>query len=193
MSCRMIFRRALLVSSLSSLMVGLAALASSDASAQNVHTFQCTDDAFGVKMDIRGLGNQNICVVGTVTADLNCACAGGGGNCPSDTKKQSEPVTTSDGAALEPKNGRVVETFDLPFSAGDGQCASLDCPGGQREKLISFEIANDGAQFTLCATDADPGQPCNCIGEDPIAEVSCGPGEEVVFAGKRSSCLRLFD
>ena len=193
MSCRMIFRRALLVSSLSSLVLGLAALASNDARAQNVHRFQCTDSAFGVSMDIRGLGNQNICVVGTVTADLNCACVGGGGNCPADTHKQSEPVTTSDGASIEPKNGRVVETFDLPFSAGDAQCASLDCPSGQREKLISFEVAADGAQFTLCATNADPNQPCNCIGQDPIAEVSCGPGEEVVFAGRRNSCLRLFD
>ena len=63
--------------------------------ADNVKDFSCTTDPFGVHVDVSGLGNTNVCVDGSATLDLSCACVGGGGNCPSDAKKQTIPVTTA--------------------------------------------------------------------------------------------------
>jgi hypothetical protein len=118
---------------------------------------------------------------------------GGGGNCPADTKKQSEPTDVSAAAALEPKNGRVVTTFELPFAPTDALCSSLSCPSGQNAKLISWDVAANGASFTLCTTDADPGQPCNCTGQTILATETCGPDSDVVFAGRRGKCAALFE
>ena len=74
------------------LAAGLAftAFGAGDARAQgfNVFTFECAD-SFEVDVDIRGLGNTNICVTGTATLNEDCACVGGGGNCPVDAKKQT--------------------------------------------------------------------------------------------------------
>src|SRR5262249_39724460 len=77
----------------------------------NVKDFSCTTDPFGVHVDVSGLGNQNLCVDGSVTLSLDCACVGGGGNCPTDAKKQTVPVSSQAGQSVEPKNGRVTTTF----------------------------------------------------------------------------------
>jgi hypothetical protein len=160
----------------------------------NVKDFSCTDDPFGVTVDVSGLGGTNVCVEGIVEVDLNCACAGGGGNCPSDAKKQTTPATIEDAAALEPKNGRVVTTFTLPVALNDGLCTTEDpaltCPGGQDAKLVSFETA--GADFTLCTTDQPAGADCTCLGQPILDEQTCGPTSDIVFAGKRGSCAALF-
>src|SRR5262245_13910029 len=66
--------------------------------------FSCTTDPFGVHVDFSGLGHQNLCVDGSVTLDLSCACVGGGGNCPTDAKKQTFPVSSQAGQSAEPKN-----------------------------------------------------------------------------------------
>jgi hypothetical protein len=177
--------------------LAFTAFASGDARAQgfNVHEFACTTSPFGVEMDVRGLGNTNVCVEGSADVDLNCACAGGGGNCPSDAKKQTIPTTVTSNISLEPKNGRVVTTFTLPFNPSDGLCTEPQCGSGQKTKLISWATPEGGAEFTLCTTTAAPGQPCSCEGaeeEDILATQTCGPTSDIVFAGKHGSCAALF-
>jgi hypothetical protein len=174
----------------------LTGLGASEAQSQsfNVRTFECTTDPFGVRVDVRGLGNTNICIVGEVDVDLNCACVGGGNNCPRDAKKQTTPATFQDSDALEPKNGRVVTTFTLAFAPVDGLCTTeepaLTCPSGQTAKLISYET--DGAHFTMCTTSAAAGEECNCDGATVLAEQTCGPTSDIVFGGRRGSCAALF-
>ncbi|MGH6841954.1 MAG: hypothetical protein ACREDV_07675 [Methylocella sp.] len=58
------------------------------AQAFNVKDFSCKSP-FSVNVDVAGLGTKNLCVTGSATVDLSCACVGGGGNCPSDAKKQT--------------------------------------------------------------------------------------------------------
>lgn len=160
----------------------------------NVKNFSCTADPFGVTVDVSGLGGTNVCVEGSVDVDLNCACVGGGDNCPNDAKKQTTPATFQSATALEPKNGRVTTTFTLPFAPSDGLCTTeepaLSCPGGQDATLISFETP--GADFTLCTTTSAPGQPCTCAGVNPLATQVCGPTSDIVHPGKRGSCAALF-
>jgi hypothetical protein len=158
----------------------------------NVKTFACTDP--GVRVDVSGLGGTNLCIQGSVVLDLFCACENNGGNCPSDAKKQTTSLTAERSVAVEPKNGRVRTTFDLPAEVGDGNCsgnpANLACPGGQDAKLIKFE--SDGAMFTICATDAAAGSPCSCEGAPTVGDLpqtqTCPPfGQDLVPA-----CLGLF-
>ena len=177
--------------------VGFTAFASSDArAANNVKDFSCTTDPFGVHVDVSGLGNTNVCIVGSADVDLNCACAGGGGNCPSDAKKQTTPITVSDSQSVEPKNGRVITTFSLPFNPTDGLCTSespaLACPGGQRAKLVEWNIPSGGANFEMCLTDVVSGE-CSCAPEDVFATRTCGPTGDILFEGKNGSCLARFD
>ena len=76
---------------LSTVLVGAAGVAlpgNAWAGAFNVFDFSCTAP-LGVKADVRGVGNTNLCVTGTATVDLSCACVGGGDNCPTDAKKQT--------------------------------------------------------------------------------------------------------
>ena len=49
--------------------------------------FSCTTTPFGVNVDFSGLGGTDLCVTGSANVGLSCACAGGGGNCTSDSKK----------------------------------------------------------------------------------------------------------
>lgn len=181
------------------LIAGLAwaAFGSGEAQAQafNVHKFECTSEPFGVKVDVRGLGNTNVCIVGSVEVDANCACVNNGGNCPVDAKKQATTVEAQNSETLEPKNGRVVTTSTLPIALNDGTCGLGDnplttCPSGQTPRLISFETA--GADFTLCTTDAPAGADCSCEGQQILAETTCGPTSDIVFAGRRGSCAALF-
>ena len=159
-----------------------------------VKTFSCTTDPFGVHVDVSGLGNTNLCVDGSVTLSLDCACVGGGGNCPTDAKKQTVPVSSQAGQSVEPKNGRVTTTFTLPISISDGLCTAPQCGSGQDTKLIQWDTMAPGspATFRVCTTTQPGGQPCSCTGEPILDTQTCGPTSNIVFAGKRNSCLDLF-
>jgi hypothetical protein len=119
--------------------LAFTAFGSGDARAAfNVKDFSCTTDPFGVHVDVSGLGNQNLCVDGSVTLSLDCACVGGGGNCTSDAKKATVPVSSQAGQSVEPKNGRVNTSFTLPISISDGLCTEPQCGSGQDTKLIQL-------------------------------------------------------
>src|SRR4029453_16760112 len=159
----------------------------------NVKDFSCTTDPFGVHVDVSGLGSTNVCVDGSVTLNLDCACVGGGGNCPSDAKKQTVPVSSQAGQSVEPKNGRVNTTFTLPISISDALCTEPQCGGGQDTKLIQWDTSAPGspATFRVCTTAVAGGQPCSCDGQPILATLTCGPTSDIVFAGKKNSCLGL--
>jgi hypothetical protein len=165
----------------------------------NVKELSCTGDPFGVRVDVSGLGNTNLCIEGSVTLNLSCACANNGGNCTSDAKKNTTAFEAQASQAVEPKNGRVTTTFVLPVNVGDGLCegdpTNLGCPGGQNAKLIEFE-AVEPATFTVCTTDAAAGAPCTCEGAptqgDLPQTIVCPPFGEILFPGKKNSCLALF-
>jgi hypothetical protein len=156
-----------------------------------VKQFSCTTTPFGVSVDVSGLGNTNVCIDGSANVDLNCACVGGGGNCPTDAKKQTTPTTVTASQSVEPDNGRVTTTFTLPFNPTDSLCTAPQCGSGQPTKLISWVIPTGGADFTLCKTTAAAGKSCSC-GQDTLADTTCGPTSDVAFAGKKGSCLALF-
>jgi hypothetical protein len=167
--------------------LGFTAFASGDASAQafNVNQFECSDTPFGVDIDVSGLGNTDVCVLADTDVALNCACAGGGGNCTSDAKKATESATASTAQEVESKNGRAIATVTVPFSTSDAQCeAALQCPRGQDAKLVAFDASTT---FQLCASDG--ASPCGCAQElDTITCTSSG----TPFPGKRDSCAALF-
>src|SRR5215467_7610229 len=154
-----------------------------------VKQFACSTTPFGVNVDISGLGNTNVCIEGSATVNLNCACVGGGDNCPTDTKKQTTPDTLSSGLSVEPKNGRVTTSFTLPFNPTDALCqgsttppsSGLACPNGQTATLISWNIPTGGADFSLCTTNLPAGQSCSCAGTTPpdLAEQTCGPTSDI--------------
>jgi hypothetical protein len=159
-----------------------------------VKQFSCSTTPFGVSVDISGLGNTNVCIEGSATANLNCACVGGGGNCPTDAKKQTIPTTVSSGLSVEPKNGRVTTTFNLGFNPTDSLCTAPQCGSGQTTKLISWDTSpptGSPATFDMCTTTAAPGDTCTCAG-DTLADATCGPTSDIVFAGKKGSCLARF-
>jgi hypothetical protein len=156
-----------------------------------VKQFSCTSTPFGVAVDVSGLGNTNVCIDGSANVNLNCACVGGGGNCPTDAKKQTTPTTLAASQSVEPKNGRVTTTFTLPFNPTDSLCTAPQCGSGQDTKLISWVIPTGGADFKLCTTTAPGGQPCSCDGTT-FDTKTCGPTSDVVFGGKKGSCLALF-
>jgi hypothetical protein len=160
----------------------------------NVKDLSCTTDPFGVHVDVSGLGNTNLCVDGSVTLSLDCACVGGGGNCTSDAKKATVPVSSQAGQSVEPKNGRVNTTFTLPISISDGLCTEPQCGSGQDTKLIQWDTSPPGspATFRVCTTDAPGGSPCSCDGQTILDQKTCGPTSNNVFTGKRDSCLDLF-
>jgi len=164
----------------------------------NVKDFSCTTDPFGVHVDVSGLGNTNVCVAGSVTLSLDCACVGGGGNCTSDAKKATIPDSFQAGQSVEPKNGRVNTTFTLPVSISDGLCTEPQCGSGQDTKLIQWDTSPNStppgspATFSLCTTDAAGGQPCSCTGQPLLDTTTCGPTSNIVFPGKKGSCLGLF-
>jgi hypothetical protein len=163
----------------------------------NVKDLSCTTDPFGVHVDVSGLGNTNICVEGSVTLNLDCACVGGGGNCTSDAKKATVPVSSQAGQSVEPKNGRVNTTFTLPISISDGLCTEPQCGSGQDTKLIQWDTSPSPpgmpATFSVCTTTEPGGQPCSCDGQPLLDTTTCGPiGKTPVFPGKKGSCLKLF-
>ena len=174
------------------LLLGTAAFATlpGDAHAQafNVNKFTCSATTFGVDIDVSGLGNTDICVVGTATIGLNCACAGGGGNCTSDAKKATISSTVSTSQEVESKNGRAIATVTVPFTTSDSQCTTgtnpLTCPSGQTARLVKFAASEE---FQLCTSNG--ASPCGCAQElDAITCTSSG----TPFPGKRNSCSALF-
>jgi hypothetical protein len=159
----------------------------------HVNDFSCsTTPPFGVNVDVGGLGNDDICVIGTTDINLNCACAGGGGNCTSDAKKNTTTASTSTAQEVQSKNGRVNTTITIPFAANDAQCTTgpnpLTCPSGQREKLVSF-AATGHFQLCISGPPMQPGQACGCAEE--LDAVTCNTSG-TPFPGKRNSCSALF-
>src|SRR5437016_4358036 len=82
-------------------------LGDAHAQAFNVNSFMCSSTPFGVDLDVSGLGHTDLCVIGTANINLDCACAGGGGNCTSDTAKNTTSASISTSQDLKPKNGSV--------------------------------------------------------------------------------------
>lgn len=161
----------------------------------NEKDFSCTTTPLGVSFDVSGLGSTNLCVTGSVDLSLDCACAGGGGNCTSDAKKNILDTSSSSSLSVEPKNGRATGTFQLSIVVNDALCAALDCPSGQNEKLVAWD-ATSGPTFTICTTTAPANSPCSCTGAPTQGDlpdtIVCGPSSATLFPGKRDSCLNLF-
>ena len=161
-----------------------------DAHAQSFHVnnFSCSSTPFGVDVDVGGVGNTDLCVIGSASINLNCACAGGGGNCTSDAKKNTSTATASTSADLQPRNGQVSATVTIPFSTSDSQCSALACPSGQKAKLVEFAASET---FRLCISNGAPS--CGCAQDthqldETITCLSSG----TPFPGKKNSCLSLF-
>lgn len=154
----------------------------------NVKNFSCSTTPFGVNVDVSGLGNTDICVISTVDTSMNCACAGGGGNCSSDAKKNTSSTSSTSSTDLQPQNGRVRATVPVPSSAtDDSQCAAaLACPSGQTAKLVSD---TSSADFQLCTSNG--ASPCSC-GQQLAEPITCGPTSATPFPGKHGSCAALF-
>jgi len=159
----------------------------------HVNDFSCLTTGLGVHVDVGGVGNTNLCVTGSATVDLSCACVGGGGNCPTDAKKQTTPTTTTVDQTIQPKNGRVVADVTLPISLTDASCTAPVCGSGQTTKLIEHKVES-GALFTVCKLAS--GQSCtstSCTSANTLDHITCGPvGPIVDFAGKHNSCTALF-
>jgi hypothetical protein len=86
-----------------------------------------------------GLGsNQNINYEATADATATYACQNGGGNFPSDPKKQtvSGPVSGT-GTFSSGKNGSISASLTIAPPA-----STLNCPGGQREVLGTVSYTN---------------------------------------------------
>lgn len=177
------------------LILGCLAPATSRAQSFHVNNFSCTTSPLGVHVSVGGVGNTNLCVTGSATVDLNCACVGGGGNCPTDAKKQTTPTTSSTSQTLQPTNGKVVADVSLPISLTDASCTAPTCGSGQTVKLISFATEDSQPTFTVCiAGPPGPNGECTCDGAagDLPQTINCGPQTGTVFPGKHNSCSSLF-
>lgn len=159
----------------------------------NVKNFSCgSPNPFSVNVDVSGLGHTNLCVTGSAVVDLSCACVGGGGNCTSDAKKATTPITTTTGQSFEAKNGRVVTTVTLPISLTDASCTEPQCGSGQTTRLIKFQTEGTDPTFSVCTTTAAPGTSCSCTASTALDTIACGPTGAIIFAGKKNSCSKLF-
>jgi hypothetical protein len=158
----------------------------------NEKDFSCTDG--GVSVDVSGLGNTNLCIEGSATVDLDCACAGNGGNCTSDAKKNTFTDSVDSSLSVAPQNGRVRTTFSLAISVNDSLCTVLGCPGGQTARLVDFSTG--GSTFTICTTAAGAGGNCSCDNAPTQGDLpdtlTCGSTSDTPFPGKHNSCANLF-
>jgi hypothetical protein len=95
-----------------------------------------------------GLGNTPNPVNYELSADADAlyACQNGGGNFPSDPKKQSVTSKVSTDGVFNPKNGAVTGSLTLNPPA-----STLNCPGGQHPVLASITYSN----VMICDTDHD--------------------------------------
>jgi hypothetical protein len=93
-----------------------------------------------------GLGNTPNPVSYTLSAgaDALYACQNGGGQFPSDPKKQSVTSEVSAHADFNAKNGAVTGSLSVSPPA-----STLNCPGGQHPVLASVTYSN----VMICDTD----------------------------------------
>src|SRR5215510_8566034 len=152
----------------------------------NVVDFSCGTTPFSVNVDVRGLGGTDVCVTSTATVDLSCACVNNSGSCPQAANKATTPTTFKSQATLEPKNGRVHTTVNLPISLNDQSCTEPEgCGSGQTVKLIEFTTADSQPIFTLATG--------SCASPGPtLSTIDCGPTSGIPFPGKGGSCAALF-
>lgn len=187
------------VHSLTAVVIALAAVlaviafGSTDAAAQGfkIRTFACTSSG-DIRVDIRGIGNTNVCVDGSIHVDEDCACVNNSGSCPQAANKKSTETTTDVSTVLEPKNGRVNTTV-LSGVVVSNTCISppSQCGTGQTPRPINQLVE---ATWTLCATDAQVGEDCSCDGQQELA-IASGDGctTDTHFVSKNDSCDALFD
>jgi hypothetical protein len=174
-------------------MLGMVTFTSTDTAeaAFNVFTFAC-DSSGDIKVDVRGLGNTNVCVDGSVHVEEDCACVNNSGSCPQATNKQSTDTTTDVSTVLQPKNGRVNTTV-LSGVVVSNTCITppSQCGSGQTARPINQLVE---ATWTLCTTTASPGEPCSCPQTGNLATTS-GEGctTSTHFESKNDSCDALFD
>lgn len=138
----------------------LVGLVSGTALAQNPHFLSATasgPNAQGnlvVSFKIAGLGDTVTTTV-TATADATAvyACRNKGGNFPSDPKKTevSGPVSNT-GSFTSGKNGQITGSLTLSPPS-----TTLDCPGGQRQVLVSVSYTNVAVSSPDAGTASIPG------------------------------------
>jgi hypothetical protein len=173
--------------------LGVIAFGSTDAAAQgfNVRTFACTSSG-NIRVDVRGIGNTNVCVDGSIHVEEDCACVNNSGSCPQAANKKSTDTDTDTSTVLEPKNGRVNTTV-LSGVVVSNTCISppSQCGTGQTPRPINQLVE---ATWTLCATDAQVGESCSCDSQQTLATAS-GEGctTSTHFESKNDSCDALFD
>ena len=156
------------------------------AQATNVADFSCGTTPFSVNVDVKGLGNIDVCVTSTATVNLSCACVSHSGSCPQAANKATIPTTFKSSATLQPKNGRVNTTVSLPISLNDQSCTAPEgCGSGQTVKLIEFTTQDSQPIFTLAQGSCESPGPT-------LATIECGPTSGQPFPGKGGSCLALF-
>jgi len=170
----------------------MIAMAPTEARAQafNVNEFACASSGgAAVDIDITGLGHTDLCVVSTVSQDVDCACAGKGGNCTSDAKKQSTTQTSTTAQVAQSKNGAVRTTVSPTVPTPS--CTGLDCPSGQTATLIQFSSLGD---FRVCTVGPSGAcSPTSCTAGGALATApGCGPATTIVNPGKKDSCVDLF-
>src|SRR5215467_12710111 len=165
---------------------GLALPGNALGQAVNVADFSCGTSPFSVNVDVRGLGTVDVCVTSTATVNLSCACVNNSGSCPQAANKATFATTFKSSATLEPKNGRVHTTVNLPISVNDQSCTAPEgCGSGQTVKLIEFTTQDSQPIFTLAQG--------SCESPGPTLEtIECGPTSGQPFPGKGGSCLALF-
>lgn len=125
-------------------------LATSTAIAANPHFVNTsgsgpnTTGQLVVKFKIAGLGdNETITVVTSGNATAVYACRNKGGNFPSDPKKtQVDGPVSASGDFTSGQNGQVSGSLTL-----SPPTTTLDCPGGQRQVLVS--VTYTGVQISV--------------------------------------------
>ena len=181
--------------------IGVLTFAPSDAAAQsfNVVQFACVESQgeFVIDVDIRGIGNTNVCVAGTFTADQDCACVSGSGSCPQAANKASVATTSTVAAVLRPEGGRI--NTDVPIDVATSDTCGLSeaqCGTGQTPTLIQQSITGTATACTNFDIDPETGD-CTCTnltGSAPniLRTTACPTGDpDVIFAGRRNSCVEL--
>jgi len=165
---------------------GLALPGNASAQAINVADFSCGTTPFSVNVDVKGLGTTDVCVTSTATVDLSCACVNHSGSCPQAANKATTPTTFKSSATVEPKNGRVHTTVNLPIAVNDQSCTAPEgCGSGQTVKLIEFTTEDSQPTFTLATGSCESPGPT-------LRTLNCGPTSGQPFPGKGGSCLALF-
>jgi len=153
----------------------------------NVKDFSCGTTPFSVNVDVSVLGSTDVFVTSVATVDLSCACVNNSGSCPQAANKATTPTTIQSAATIEPKNGRVHTTVNLPFSPTDTSCTAPEgCGSGQTVKLIEFTTQDSQPTFTLFQG------PCGSTTGTLAGPLNCGPTSAQPFPGKSGSCLALF-